>query len=112
MKIRDEIKDVLRGKIVVSKYNMEEESKFKDSPLNNMLSLNLKDFKLKKCSYCEDLCTNYCWNCEKPHCNKHAHAVFSFPMINTLCVECFNDLIKDKEGHLSTFDKQKEHNPY
>ena len=97
MELRNEIKNILGGSIVrVTKYTMEEEEKFKDSPLNNILSVTFKDFKRVKCNFCNNICNNYCWNCEKPHCKKHAHAIFTFPIVNTLCIECFNDLQKEQ----------------
>jgi hypothetical protein len=52
----------------------------------------MKDMEYKKCYACEKTNTNFCWNCEKPHCDDHARAIFTYPLVNTLCLECAQEL--------------------
>ena len=98
MKIRDGLKETINGKIVLlNKYVIEEERSFPNSPLRNTITLSLNNQKTVKCSWCERMNTNWCWNCEKPHCDKHAKAVFIACLVNTLCEDCSKELEKINE---------------
>ena len=99
-KIRSELKNVLAGKtIMLTKLSIENEKKFADSPFTTSLPITFKSFREAKCFWCENPRTNFCWNCERPHCDKHARAIF-FPtlhIINTFCLECAEELEKEVE---------------
>lgn len=81
-------------RIAISKLSIEQEKNFCDSPLNTALSFRFDNSQVVKCYCCDSDNTNWCWNCEKPHCDKHAKAVFCGFMINTLCSDCAERLIK------------------
>jgi len=99
MELTNQLLNTLSGlRIAVTKYTIEQEKSFCNSPLNNVLSIRLKNSEVVKCYCCNRDNTNWCWNCNKPHCDKHARAVlipvgYSF-MINTLCSDCADILIK------------------
>lgn len=96
MKIKKEIKEVLSGRMaLLTKLSIQDEKKFLNSPLNNAIPIRFKNFKECNCFWCKNVRTNFCWNCNKPHCDKHARAIF-FPVgiINTFCLECSKELKK------------------
>ena len=103
MKIKEEIRRILNYQITISRLNIEQEEKFDNSPFNenNFIPLKLNKFKIIKCHFCESDCFNYCWNCEKPHCKKHSYGVLCpGNCINTFCVECAKDFIKEMAKYI------------
>ena len=102
MKLRPEVLAIMNKKSILSRLTMEEESKYKDSPLYNVINIIAKDMEYVTCYKCKRTNNNLCWNCEKPHCSKHAKSIF-FPqirLINTFCLKCCKLLEKKlkKEG--------------
>jgi hypothetical protein len=98
MKIRQEITDMMlcfSKNIILSRHNFYEEKKNKYSILKNVVIIPLNGFKPIKCAYCSEICFDRCWNCGKPACEKHCHAIITSPIINTFCIECVSDLLKE-----------------
>lgn len=92
MRVREEIKGLLHGGMV-NQVTISEERKHKDSPIHDCISIPLAENKKTMCAFCKKTNTNYCWNCEKAHCDDHAYLVFNKGFMNTFCTECYKDLI-------------------
>ena len=89
MKIRAEILSILSGRQFML-------LKYKDALVNEALKIKTDNAKPVKCYACEKTCSNWCWNCEKPHCDEHAvYLLFHrFPIMLTFCLECNKEFIK------------------
>lgn len=97
MKIREDIKHILSGQeILITKFSISKEKKLGNEIINNSINIKLGNIKLTKCKWCKENNTNWCWNCEKPHCDKHAKSIMikNIPIINTLCLDCAKEFEK------------------
>ncbi|MFA5723663.1 MAG: hypothetical protein WC979_05375 [Candidatus Pacearchaeota archaeon] len=95
-KLNQHLINALSGtRVLITQLSIEEEKSFSDSPLNFTIPIKLDNSKIVKCSCCENSNTNWCWNCERPHCDKHGRAVYCGFMINTLCLDCAKKLLQE-----------------
>lgn len=96
MKIREEIIDALGGKkVALTDLTLDKEVLYSDSPFRNALDIKLTDADKKvKCYECKNININWCWNCEKAHCQKHSRGIFVYPLVLTMCLECAKELEK------------------
>lgn len=102
MKPNQEIVNIFskREKLCLTMFTIEEEKKYSDSPFHSAIKVG--DNKVCKCHWCEEDNTNYCWNCDKPHCDSHARGVLVFPMLNTFCLECADEFLKIAKSKSNT----------
>jgi len=107
MELRDDIKWVLAkiGKIGITRGSIAYEKGFSDSPFNHMIEIPMKDQRFTQCYNCGKNNTNWCWNCERPHCDDCAVAIFAFPSIFTMCFECADSLLKFNKEAIKDIQK-------